>query len=142
MNGNEIYEADIVKYKKPYRTTQTHTGYNIPNGSYTEPMEPGIMEIEGVVTFTEGMFSIDKFDCDDNLQNPLSWCIQEWDLESIKDAISWTRKDPGWFDDPEDGDLIYLISDVAKVKDSDELIQYLSGIEVIGNIYENPELLT
>jgi hypothetical protein len=30
----------------------------------------------------------------------------------------------------------------AKVDTSEQLIEYLSGIEIIGNIYENQDLLT
>ena len=136
----EIFEGDIVRYREPYRTTQTHEGDNIPNGSCTEPMEAGIKEIVGSVVFTNGLFHIDDED-DSQFKNPLTWYDRIWDLEEIKQAISWTRQNAGWFDDPEEGDLQYLISECAKVENENQLIEYLSGLEVLGNIFEHPNLL-
>ena len=137
-NGKEIYEGDIIQYRIPYRTTQTHTGDNIPNGSYTEPMEPGIETVLGVVRFEDGSFVLDS---GEDEKVPLSWHQTFWNLEYIKEAISWPRQTAGWFDDPEEGDLQYLITDCAKVETTEELIEYLNGFEIIGNIYENPDLL-
>lgn len=90
----------------------------------------GIKTIEEEVVFCNGFFTVDDM--------PLYWHDVAWDLDSIKSAIN-SHKD--LFDDPEEGDLIYLIEDVAQVKDEKELLDYLRGIEVIGNIHENPEPL-
>lgn len=138
-NGKEIYEGDEIEYRVPYRTTQTHTGDNIPNGSYTEPMEPGIKVKGGTVIFKDGMFQIEG-DEDETFGDayPLAWAITEWDLNGIEEAISYSKPGASIFDDPEEGDLQYLINDVAKVKDAEELIAYLSGAEIIGNIYQDP----
>ena len=76
----------------------------------------------------------------DDFTTPISWHQTQWDLESIKEAISWTRQDAGWFDDPEEGDLQYLITECAKVENSEKLIEYLNGFEIIGNLFDNPEL--
>lgn len=140
-NGKDIYEGDEIQYKTPYRTTQTHTGDNIPNGSYTEPMEPGIKTIYGIVRFLEGAFILGYEDGIKDFTTPLSWHQTQWDLDSIKLAISWTRQYAGWFDDPEEGDLQYLITECARVENSDKLIDYLNGFEIIGNVFDNPELL-
>lgn len=140
-NGKEIYEGDEVQCRKPYRTTQTHTGDNIPNGSYTEPMEPGIKTISGIVRFVDGMFILDSDEPKEDFYHPLFWYNIQWGLEEIKDSISWTRQTSEWFDDPEEGDLQYLITECAKLETSDQLIEYLSGLEIIGNIHENQERL-
>lgn len=143
-NNKEIYSGDIIRYRKPYRTTQTHYGDNIPNGSYTEPMEPGILTITGVVSFNNGMFFLNDIEYDDieykifNEEDiPLSWYNFEYSEIDIKDAISYYKSDKvyDFWDDPEEGDLKYLL-DAYHLKDINELIEYLRGIEVIGNIYE------
>lgn len=136
-DGKEIYEGDIVRIRSPYRSTQTHTGDNIPNGSYTEPMEPAIGTIETDVEFIDGQFCIRTGN--DDMQFPLVWNIRDWSLEDIQDAISYGRPDRFVFDDPEEGDLQYLITECAKVNNADELIEYLSGIVVIGNIHDNQD---
>jgi hypothetical protein len=135
-DGKEIYAGDDVYCLLPYRTTQTHTGDNIPNGSYTEPMEPGIKAIGGTVVFIDGCFQIEG----DKGTSPMFYYQTEWCLESIKQAIEWTRQDAGWFDDPEEGDLQYLILEVAKVKDANELIEYLNGWVIEGDIHEQGTL--
>lgn len=135
-NGTEIYEGDIIKYRIPYRNTQTHTGNNIENGSYTEPLEPTIKEFCAVVEYKESMFTVGSYD---DLHTPISWIDRKWDLESIEAEISFYPQLEDWFNDPVEGDLQYLIEEVACVKNEQDLINYLNGIQVIGNIHENPE---
>lgn len=140
-NGKDIYEGDILQWRVPYRTTQTHTGDNIPNGSYTEPMEAAIKTYKSEVVFKDGMFVVDKEDAAFDCNIPICWINQIWDEVSIKDAISFRKLDADLWDDPEEGDLVYLLEEY-KLKDLQELISYISNIEIIGNIYENPELLS
>jgi hypothetical protein len=138
-NGVDIYEGDVILIRRPFRTTQTHTGNNIPNGSYTEPMEPGIKQVEYEVIFKDGMFTLsDEGNNYDNV--PMSWMIVQYDEDSIQENIGKPRNDP--WDDPEDGDLQYLM-EISNTSSIEELIEYLSGCQVVGNIYQeqSPELL-
>jgi uncharacterized phage protein (TIGR01671 family) len=131
-NGVDIYEGDVILIRRPFRTTQTHTGNNIPNGSYTEPMEPGIKQVEYEVIFKDGMFTLsDEGNNYDNV--PMSWMIVQYDEDSIQENIGKPRNDP--WDDPEEGDLQYLM-EISNTSSPEELIEYLSGCQVIGNIYQ------
>lgn len=131
--GVRIFEGDILRIRKAYRTTQTHTGNNIPLGSYTEPMEPGIEEIIGKVVLSDGVFGLVSSESDDVMS--LSWELIAWDKQAVKDALNWNYNDS-----PEDGDIAYLKDEIVKCKTDEELFDYL-GLEVIGNIFQNPELV-
>lgn len=135
-NGVEVYEGDVVRYRKPYRSTQTHEGDNIPNGSYTEPMEASISTHEGVVTFHNAMYGVADQDWSwmDDMFVPLEWIMQDRDEDCIKAEIAVGK--PNWdVWEGEEGDLPYLL-ETYKLKDVKELCYYVSGFEVIGHIYE------
>lgn len=131
-NGKEIYEGDIIEFRRPYRSTQTHTGDNIPNGSYTEPMEPEIKTVTEEVVFHDGIFGIS----DEYGLCPLAWIESNYDEDEIRMAVEIGK--PGWdiWDKPGEGDLQYLLEEYD-CENIDELIEYVNLFQVIGNIYEN-----
>ena len=136
-NGKEIYEGDKLLIRKPERNTQTHTGDNIPLGSYTEPLEPIINEAEQLVVFDNGCFCINDYDGEDQ-KTPLGWEYIKYTLDYAKECFCGGWSSYGdkfeWIED-----LEYLL-DEYNIDSEQELIIYL-GIEIIGNIHEPPELL-
>ena len=134
-SGKEIFEGDIYIVNIPYRTTQTHYGNNIPNGEYTEPMEPEIRTETHIVTYNEGMFTSEESGSD--FIAPIAWDNKQYDEARIIEAID--VRGMIW-DSPDDGDLQYLL-DKYKLKNLDKLIQFISGVELVGNVHDNPELV-
>lgn len=113
-DGKEIYEGDIVRYwQEDTRCT---------NPDYILGCEPFVKVVVNEVSFKDGMFVSfeDGLVCDDF--TPLVWSGIS-NLKELRDSLDVTEED-GWCDC--DGNII------------DES---LLGIEVIGNIYDNPELL-
>lgn len=142
-NGTKIFEGDILLVRDPVRNQQTHTGDNIPLGSYTEPMEPIIKENQCQVAFIDGMFCFkDKgcheFEYSEDTNTPLSWVRFEYDLQGAQEGFcgGWANYGKnGKFDwDGEGGDLESLLEEYG-FHDQEDLIKSL-GIEIIGNIHE------
>ena len=63
--GKEIYEGDTIVYRYLDMEYQTHTGDNIPGGSYTEPMGAFVESIEQRVSFKDGAFCVGSQDEED-----------------------------------------------------------------------------
>lgn len=143
--GKTIYVGDIIKMRVPYRSTQTHIGDNIPNGSYTEPMEPEIDDIEVEVVFKDGIVSlvdIDGRNFGDGV--PVAWSGQpKYDRERIADEIQCTV--PCWLMHSEAEQKLYnelIEDDLAYLYDEyppnnlEELIEYLNVYEIVGTIHD------
>jgi len=143
-DGKEIYEGDILSYRNPEIGYQTHTGDNIPNGSYTEPTGAILSEKEYEVIFKCGSF---QFLDNDGRSMPMQYLFDEQteevielDHETILKQIDLKRNRDIFDDDYSDAQeyLEYLLQELEMTLST--LIDYCK-LKVIGNIYENPELL-
>jgi len=137
-NNNPIFEGDVILSRTPGRDSQTHTGDNIPLGSYTEPLEPMIHEDEHVVEYRNGVFQIQL---EDHPDCPITWSQFTWDLEDAKSQFSFgygyeNNKRLEW-DDSDESDLPYLLSEYG-YETEDELIESL-GMVIVGNVHTDEE---
>lgn len=137
--GQRIYGGDLILIRTPYRSTQTHTGDNIPRGSYVEPLTPEIRSEIFEVKFADGMFYVDPGENHldiDNLGIPVKWIIQQYGLESLKQAVNFYKSDD-FFADPEEGDLTYLLESYPPSR-LEELLEWISGCKIVGNATDDP----
>lgn len=152
-NGKEIYEGDIIRGYRFEIETQTHYGDNIIGGQYTEPIGVIAKEIIHPVTFVYGMFKAagieneeEEFDEYDFINRDLLHYHDTNDRNFLEDIMfpspSWKQQT---ISDEEFLEYAQLIcSDDLKIKKPEsieEFINAIQGIEIIGNIYQNPELL-
>ena len=83
-NRVAVYEGDVVVIPSIEIEYQTHTGDNIPNGSYTEPIGCTLNYNQGIIVLQDAMFQIDF---GDHLA-PLNRNIENiWDEESALHAL-------------------------------------------------------
>jgi hypothetical protein len=130
-NGKDIWEGDVLKVRKPYRSSQVHVGNNIPNGRCEEPLEPAISEDFEVVSFNAGAFIVG----DVSQGNLLCWEIIGWEVSGAMDGFRSDARD--WYGP--DGDLAYLLEEYGFASE-EEMVNSL-GVEVVGNLWQNPDLL-
>lgn len=111
-NQNAIYEGDIVRF---YRIETCGDGWN-------EPMERWVKEIEGEVVYDFGTFHVDTEEVP--FTAPISW----EGINSLKDAI-----EEFGLENAEEYEMV----DYKGTK----IDEHIVGVEVIGNKFDNPELL-
>jgi hypothetical protein len=128
-NGVDIYEGDIVVNRLPYRDSQEHRGDNIPFGGYfREPLTPEISKTQFIAS------------CAIDSGNDLLYYEASYtDVSDIQLMGMFECSSMKYWDDEEEGDLQYLLAEYD-LSDIDALKKHL-GLEVIGSIHENPELL-
>lgn len=113
-NGKEIYEGDIVRYWEEIPRCAT-PDYDPCNSLYGYCLK----EVKVAVSYKDGMFVCEEEGYD---YATLAWCGKK-DLDELRDLLEVTEEN-GWID--ADG----IVIDESKL-----------GIEIIGNIYDNPELI-
>lgn len=146
-NGKEIYEGDLVRHIRLEIEYQTHYGDNIPTGSYTEPCGIIAKYETGVVNYCNGEFTILEHGEEDEGRS-YNWLrhFEIYDRERIN-YIFFPHYDEQRSQQYSDEEFAETMKDVGESlniepKSIEEFINMVNGIEVIGNIYETPELIT
>ncbi len=139
-NGVEIYEGDIIEYILAFGTCQTHTGDNIPGGSYTEPDEPFIFTLSGKVFFDEdrGLWDCSAESKEYGLHQRPTYYDLDGDYIPIINREHYCAEHVKSLcgQDCKKCDEKCWILDQLKYKNWDEVEQNLNTIEVIGNIHQ------
>lgn len=135
IDGKFTIGGDVVLIRTPEVETQVHTGNNIPNGSYTEPIGVRIKETVDDVVFDRGVIRLAGEEA------PLFWNRVEWELESVLEAIAFPTFpwDENTTREQEiESDIDFLIEE-AKVNSREELFSYLSGIRIVEKQWDAEE---
>lgn len=146
-NGEKLFEGSKFLFWICYPTTQTHTGDNIPGGSYTEPDETQFLRLEAEVIWDEDSakftfsllsknsyqfsqyFNFGWYD-NDNLLPIIE--RTSYSLEYIKEYYGYEgMSNEEWQE---------LLSDVGFSSEQD-MMNEVNKIEIIGNIHDVKEQL-
>lgn len=146
-NGVEIFEGDIVKYILAFSTIQTHTGDNIPGGSYTEPDEPFMHWVRGAVVRDEdrAMLWSDVRSREYGIEQCPSWVDLDSDYIPIANRESYSIEYlrsfcPRNFLNGCKCDDCWILEQLG-IASWDEVRKEMNTIEVIGNVHQHSELL-
>ena len=148
-NLNEVCEGNILRWYHIEIEYQTHTGDNIPMGSYTEPCGTICRKIELPVVFRDAMFTCAAVHDPEEEEYPNTDCPiqypQSYDRKELN-HIFWPRPYGRDNEVLSDDDFFEVATSIAEelcfsCASIDEFIEKLNGFEVIGNIYENKNIL-
>ena len=126
-NGVMAFEGDEIEINTPDREYQTHEGPNIPrpDGIYTEPLDPYIKKIKYIIIFKDGAFCLDRLEEPFNALKDNIYCHDHDTLmEHFQCEVDLFVED-----------LEYLLEEHG-LKNEKELIDYVSGFEITGNIHK------
>lgn len=131
IDGKLNFGGDNVQWYEPEIEYQTHTGNNIPNGSYSEPIGVMIKTYGGRLATKDYCYVLVLSDFTPQ-DYPFNFDNNVWTKESIIERI---EPCVNFFDEPVNSpnlqdDLDYLIHDCAKVNSIEELCDYLTGFTV------------
>ena len=138
-NGKEIYEGDILRWSNIKTVYQTHTGDNIPNGSYTEPIDTEATWGIGEVRYKQFAFTTDDSEEGEEFYAFGIGGHENFDRERVKELCSLRNcSDEELWEEA----ILYCCEQLKiTAKDIDDFLNQINGNEVIGNIYSNPELV-
>lgn len=149
-HGTPVFSNDWVCFYEPERESQTHRGDNIPQGSYTEPLEPKITRIVDRVVFDpeNAMFTLESKKVNreygfsfNHLVDQANMQVSVFELKEIF-AGGWSALERYWND--EDGDFQYLVAEYGErfgFSTESELAELLTGLEVIQNPGKEKEFI-
>ena len=123
-NGKEIWEGDIIKYYEFDRYIQQSHPDCCP-----EIDEAIICEKIKLVIYLDGVFGVDDNN-EPEMNPPLSWEGIRMTLEEVKEHVFGSNYKQ-----------IYQEDEVESDMDGHTIDESILGILVLGNRYENPELL-
>jgi hypothetical protein len=149
-NRKKVWEGDILRWYHLEIECQTHYGDNIPNGAYTEPCGVVERKFEKTVVFHEGAFTATTFmynpEEEETYPDPCPLRHAENYPREILDDIFYPRLYHKQGEKLSDTDFYEACQSTAEslgfeITSIEDFIQKINGFEVIGNIYEHPELI-
>jgi hypothetical protein len=141
LDKKELWEHDIIEFWLCYSTTQTHTGNNIPSGSYTEPDEPQLIKVRAQVIYDEDRlvwsFSL-LSELPYQLHNAFLWQSGDDLLPIIGRAPYCAEEVKSIIADfnVSDEDYLELLQDYGFESEA-KLMATINTIDIIGNIHDN-----
>ena len=137
--GSRIFEGHRLEIPTIEVIYQTHTGDNIPNGSYTEPIDCALTYREVEVTFKDGCFGHEtSYDRRPNDHCPLIYSVQNyWDKTMALDALD-LKRGRELFDmdySQAEEDLNYIMEEEG-FNSLEEMFKRINGVLIIGNIHD------